>query len=110
MLLVLTPLCERGPQPSPGEVLSGLELSGVDAVKVDVEGFECEVLAGGQRLFTSIRPKFIIAEMKFGRTAKCWQQQAALHGYVVERVDPGVDRNTLFVRSDAPPGTIKNKI
>lgn len=100
--------CEQAELRTLDTLLSGeWAMPRVDVVKVDVEGFECEMLAGGQLLLTSIRPKFIIAEMKFGRTAKCWQQQAALHGYTIERVDPGNDRNTLFVRSDAPPGTMK---
>jgi len=45
------------------DVLAEQGVSKVDFVKMDVEGFECQVMAGGQSLLTKIRPKLIQSEV-----------------------------------------------
>jgi len=45
------------------DVLKEQQVSKVDFVKMDVEGFECQVMAGGQSLLTKFRPKLIQSEV-----------------------------------------------
>jgi len=45
------------------DVLKEQQVSNVDFVKMDVEGFECQVMAGGQSLLTRFRPKLIQSEV-----------------------------------------------
>jgi FkbM family methyltransferase len=42
------------------EALRELEVSSVNLVKIDVDGFECKVLKGGQSLLTRFRPAFLL--------------------------------------------------
>jgi len=45
------------------DVLLQQHVSQVDFVKMDVEGFECQVMEGGQSLLTKYRPKMIQSEV-----------------------------------------------
>lgn len=45
------------------DVLTEEHVASVDFVKMDVEGFECQVMAGGQSLLTKYRPKLIQSEV-----------------------------------------------
>lgn len=63
-----------------------------DFVKVDVEGHECQVLAGGTRLFTEVRP-YVIVEVHRA------ENELGVRGYL-----PGYDLTVLrhgdYVRKD----------
>lgn len=59
-------------------------LTRVDVVKIDVEGFECDVLLGGTLLFTRYRPRFVQLEGKrWERVGACTAELAAKFGYGV---------------------------
>merc|ERR1719272_2017479 len=45
------------------DVLAEEHVNAVDFVKMDVEGFECQVMAGGQSLLTKFRPRLIQSEV-----------------------------------------------
>ena len=45
-------------------------------VKMDVEGAECDVLKGGQRLFSRSLPRFLYAELKQPHVEACWRETA----------------------------------
>lgn len=45
------------------DVLVKQNVDKIDFVKMDVEGFECKVMAGGQSLLTKFRPKIIQSEV-----------------------------------------------
>lgn len=63
-------------------VLDEVGPAAVGAVKMDVEKYECNVLEGGQSLFTRFHPHFVRAETAFsGR--ECFEKAARDHGYSV---------------------------
>jgi len=45
------------------DVLTEEKIDKIDFVKMDVEGFECQVMAGGQSLLTKYRPRLIQSEV-----------------------------------------------
>lgn len=45
------------------DILSEQRVEHIDFVKMDVEGFECQVMAGGQSLLSKYRPKLIQSEV-----------------------------------------------
>ena len=57
----------------------------VSAVKLDVESHECDVLAGGESLFTTYRPRWVRAENEAGEVRACYREMAARHGYRVHK-------------------------
>ena len=67
----------------------------IDVAKIDVEGFECQVFAGGQTLFTRYRPRFLLAETKDPVVARCVREIAARHGYRMSRPQ-GQDQNVVL--------------
>lgn len=67
----------------------------IDVVKMDVEGFECEVLDGGQALFARFKPRFIMVETKDEKVGACVRMQARLHGYTVS-LPKGQDKNVVL--------------
>mmetsp|Transcript_13123 Transcript_13123/g.41876 ORF Transcript_13123/g.41876 Transcript_13123/m.41876 type:complete len:360 (+) Transcript_13123:549-1628(+) len=71
-------------------------------VKMDVEGAECDVLRGGQRLFSRSPPRFLYAELKQPHVEACWRETALRHGYRAATPWRGKDRNLLFVHEEAP--------
>ena len=66
--------------------------------KFDVEGHECEGLAGGQSLFTHLRVDLLQYEGLQRATAKCMSEAAHTHGYVVG-TRRGHDQNTVMRRA-----------
>eukprot|EP00971_Amphidinium_carterae_P300506 5970672-Amphidinium_carterae.1 len=62
---------------------------------MDVEAFECHVIAGGETLFTRYRPEMLKIETEWG-TKSCVQAAAQRHNY--RTVDLGTD--TALVRKD----------
>ena len=92
--------CEETSLTTVDEMLAQWQMPHISVVKVDVEGFECSVLAGAQTLFTTIKPRVIHAELKFPEVERCWREQAKLHGY---RVGPpkGKDKNTVLTRIES---------
>ncbi|EOD30403.1 hypothetical protein EMIHUDRAFT_232922 [Emiliania huxleyi CCMP1516] len=92
--------CEETSLTTVDEMLAQWQMPHISVVKVDVEGFECSVLAGAQTLFTTIKPRVIHAELKFPEVERCWREQAKLHGY---HVGPpkGKDKNTVLTRIES---------
>ena len=71
----------------------------IDAVKIDVEGFECEVLRGASTLFTRFRPKLLLVEGKVAATRRCVEEAAARFGYKIAVSSFGRDKNMLLTPS-----------
>ena len=69
-------------------------------VKMDVEGFECEVLDSGQQLFLHVRPDYILVEGKSPRVRRCIEQQAERHGYMIGAFTGSGDENILLYLPD----------
>lgn len=69
------------------ELRRGGPIQTIAAVKMDVEGFECNVMAGGQKLFTDYRPAYIQVEVTFPNTTQCVLDNARRHRY---EVPPGL--------------------
>lgn len=81
-----------------------LGIGNVVAAKMDVEGHECSVVAGGQSLFTHLRPPYIQVEIIFPGVKDCILKAAAEHGYHVgftNNVDMTLVRNDIKPRSSA---------
>ena len=83
-------------------VIAEAGIGSVDVAKMDIEGFECEAMRGGQALFTRLRPKYVLVEAQFPGVRNCTRLQARRHGYrLLTRDDPGAARlgeNVLMVR------------
>lgn len=69
----------------------------VDVVKIDIEGYECEAIAGGQSLFGRYHPALIQWEGVRSNVDRCMRSQARRHGYRVGSLT-GWDRNTVMVQ------------
>mmetsp|Transcript_8617 Transcript_8617/g.15469 ORF Transcript_8617/g.15469 Transcript_8617/m.15469 type:complete len:329 (-) Transcript_8617:24-1010(-) len=72
--------CEIVPVMTLNDALARENLASVDVVKMDVEAFECHVMAGGETLFTKYRPKMLKIETEWG-TKSCVEAAAAKHNY-----------------------------
>merc|ERR1712194_93028 len=73
--------CEDVPVKTLDQLLVDLNVTSVNVVKMDVEGFECCVMKGGQSLFNKFRPSFVQAETKQSHVKKCFEKEAAKHKY-----------------------------
>jgi len=75
-------------------------VTAVDVVKMDIEGFECNVLRGGQSLFNKFHVKLLQAETKQKHVEECFFKEADTHGY---RMGKGVgqDKNRVISSSMA---------
>lgn len=69
-------------------------------VKIDVEGAECSIFAGGQSLFARVRPEFIQVEGRDRATRQCIADEARRHGYQLGE-HLGHDNNTVIWDSRA---------
>eukprot|EP00035_Acanthoeca_spectabilis_P039492 m.62741 g.62741 ORF g.62741 m.62741 type:complete len:343 (-) comp9625_c1_seq1:276-1304(-) len=79
------PLCEKLESTTLDTVLSRLDITAVDVVKMDVESFECRAFMGGQSLLTKYHPKRIQVEHGWnGVTEKCLPQFMKERGYTRE--------------------------
>mmetsp|Transcript_27473 Transcript_27473/g.64111 ORF Transcript_27473/g.64111 Transcript_27473/m.64111 type:complete len:288 (+) Transcript_27473:96-959(+) len=58
-----------------------VEPSNISMLKMDVEGFECNVLKGGASLFTGGGPKLMQVETSKPKSAACVKEVACRHGY-----------------------------
>ena len=67
----------------------------VVVAKMDVEGFECNVLKGGLSLFYRLHPRFFQVELKRPHVRKCVEEYAKAHGFVLGPSD-GHDGNTVL--------------
>jgi FkbM family methyltransferase len=56
--------------------------SNISVVKMDIEKYECRVLAGGQSLFQRFHPQVVRAETKYCGS-HCFEEAAAKYGYRV---------------------------
>jgi FkbM family methyltransferase len=79
-------------------LLADLKPRAIDVFKMDIEGAECNALAGGQSIFTKYRPALVQLELKQRHVNTCFHEQAALHHY---RVGPkrGQDENAVMASS-----------
>ena len=87
--------CEVVPVKTLDAVLAEVAPASVDVVKMDVEVHECQVLAGGDTLFSSFHPHLLQIETAFGDSGKCVQAKAAEHGYRTKTMEG----DTIMVRS-----------
>ena len=62
-------------------VLADLSPASVDVMKMDVEEHECQVLAGGDSLFSKYHPKLLQVETQFGDARNCLHNKALQYGY-----------------------------
>jgi FkbM family methyltransferase len=82
------------------EVLSSQDTTSVDVVKMDVEGFECNIMAGGSSLFSHYRPKFVQFEAKGAKTTKCMEAAADKQNFGHRLgVRRGHDNNIVMART-----------
>lgn len=94
-----------------------LGIDRVDVVKVDIEGAECDMLAGGRRLFDRWRPKLVQMELKQRKVAACALASARAHGFTVG-TRRGHDQNAVMVDSSylashpllGPPGGPRRRL
>eukprot|EP00929_Paragymnodinium_shiwhaense_P118403 TRINITY_DN90324_c0_g1_i1.p1 TRINITY_DN90324_c0_g1~~TRINITY_DN90324_c0_g1_i1.p1 ORF type:complete len:388 (+),score=88.00 TRINITY_DN90324_c0_g1_i1:99-1262(+) len=93
--------CEEVPLKTLDTVLAEVAPEKISVVKMDVEAFECNVLAGGQTLFTQYQPHILQIETEFCCKAKdnCVQKAAEEHGYC----KIGLGQNTAL-RKESEPG------
>ena len=69
-------------------VLADLSPASVDVMKMDVEEHECQVLAGGDSLFSKYHPKLLQVETQFGDARNCLHNKALQYGYREKRMGP----------------------
>lgn len=55
------------------------------AFKMDVEGLECNVLAGAQSILSAYRPDAMLIEASKGYTELCIERHADIHGYTIRK-------------------------
>jgi len=67
-------------------LLLDLKPSSVDAVKMDVEGHECNILRSGETLFSTYAPKLVQVETNVGHTLDCVKEAAAKAKYTLKAV------------------------
>jgi FkbM family methyltransferase len=100
----LTTLDELFQVPKVGAALRSHPLK---AVKMDVEGFECNVLSGGRSLFTRHAPALLLAEANRKHVKACLRSAASDFGYRTVPFQPTHsggelgDINFILVRSEA---------
>eukprot|EP00403_Amphidinium_massartii_P017659 CAMPEP_0178408614 /NCGR_PEP_ID=MMETSP0689_2-20121128/20033_1 /TAXON_ID=160604 /ORGANISM="Amphidinium massartii, Strain CS-259" /LENGTH=322 /DNA_ID=CAMNT_0020029721 /DNA_START=26 /DNA_END=991 /DNA_ORIENTATION=- len=75
------PNCEAVPVKTLNTVLSDMKPGRIDVVKMDVESYECHVLAGGDHLFSHYSPKLMKIETEWGNTSSCVSELAQKQGY-----------------------------
>ncbi|CAE8670902.1 unnamed protein product [Polarella glacialis] len=75
--------CEEVPVRTLDSVLAELKPSSIDAVKIDIEGHECKVLASGGSLFSKYAPKLVQVETNVGDSLNCVKHAAASFSYQV---------------------------
>jgi len=77
------------------QVLEETGFGQVDVAKMDIEGFECKAILGGQTLFTEHHVKLLQMETKNEWVAECFAEEAKKHGYRVGR-GVGQDDNRVM--------------
>ncbi|CAJ1407317.1 unnamed protein product [Effrenium voratum] len=92
--------CQTVPVKTLDTVLEDLAPSSVDVVKMDVEVYECHVLAGGGSLFAHFQPKLLQIETAWGNTSACVHEQAEKHGYREQKF--GGDTAMVRIGHEAP--------
>lgn len=73
--------CEMVPVKTLDAVLTELAPASVDVVKMDVEEYECNVLAGGASLFDTFKPSLLQIEVTNVNSRECVSQKATQYGY-----------------------------
>lgn len=46
------------------EIVSERQLLHIDVMKMDIEGYECQAIKGGQRLLNEVRPRYVVSELQ----------------------------------------------
>jgi len=77
--------------------LAELNVKAVDIVKMDVESYECHVLAGGESLFTKYRPKILQVETLWGHSAECVKHMSSKYSYTAFNTGDNAD-TTMVAR------------
>ena len=103
--------CERVVAMTLDQVLAATPASRVDVAKLDVEGSECNVLQGGQSLFSPPRRVTVLqVEVNEARTQKCVEEVARRYHYRIVRSATGRswngrprDSNWLLVDNRSSP-------
>ena len=80
------------------KVLEDLSPTSVDVMKMDVEEHECQVLAGGDSLFSKYHPKLLQVETQFGDARNCLHAKAVKYGYREQSL--GADTALVLDRTD----------
>lgn len=75
--------CEEVPVTTLDTLLRDMRPSSVDAAKMDVEGHECNILRGGETLFSTYAPKMVQVETEFGNAMECVRETAAKVSYTL---------------------------
>lgn len=73
--------CENVPVKTLDSTLAELKVEAIDVMKMDVENYECNVLAGGQSLFAKYHPKLAQVETMWGKTGQCVAETASTFSY-----------------------------
>lgn len=79
-------------------LLDEIDISRVDVVKMDVEGSECDVLDGAQRLLGTLRPRLLQIEGLRENVVRCVHEHARRFGYTVLPERRGSDQNLVVYR------------
>eukprot|EP00747_Dinoflagellata_sp_TGD_P166168 gnl/TRDRNA2_/TRDRNA2_188533_c0_seq1.p1 gnl/TRDRNA2_/TRDRNA2_188533_c0~~gnl/TRDRNA2_/TRDRNA2_188533_c0_seq1.p1 ORF type:complete len:299 (+),score=52.68 gnl/TRDRNA2_/TRDRNA2_188533_c0_seq1:100-996(+) len=73
--------CEEVPMKTLDGVLAELKPTSIEAVKLDIENYECKVFRGGQTMFKKYQPEYLKVETAWGNTSSCVREEASKHGY-----------------------------
>merc|ERR1719326_1840560 len=46
------------------QIMAEHQMSSVDVVKMDIEGYECQAIKGATHLLNAIRPRFVMSELQ----------------------------------------------
>lgn len=79
--------CEEIPVKTLDTLLAEQNPLAISAVKVDVEGYECNIFRGGQTLFQKYHPHFLKIETSWNTTRSCVAEEARKHRYQLFPID-----------------------
>lgn len=71
--------CDEPPVATLDQVLQEAALESVDFLRIEVGGFECEVLDGGKTLWTRYNPKFLLVEKRTESSFRCVNEASTQH-------------------------------
>mmetsp|Transcript_120095 Transcript_120095/g.224517 ORF Transcript_120095/g.224517 Transcript_120095/m.224517 type:complete len:364 (+) Transcript_120095:93-1184(+) len=71
--------CDEPPVATLDQVLDQAAVKSIDFLRIEVGGFECEVLGGGESLWTRYNPKFLLVEKQTESSFKCVTEASLKH-------------------------------